>query len=145
MTASEEIAARKLKYNRIEYEVDTIGRNIGVKQLTPSQQIRIQEWTPGLDGDETIVDDDPASDTYGKSFKMAKRGPMSTAAAVRDIDGTPIAFPKNRAELDSILDRLDNEGLMAAIKALMKFNPPPKPKIEGENNEEPASEDEAKN
>jgi hypothetical protein len=48
---------------------------------------------------------------------------MIVAASVCEIDSIPIPFARNRPELDSIADRLDEEGLAAAMKALTRYQP----------------------
>lgn len=121
MTKTEEIEARRAKYNRIERAVDEMGRTIGVKMLKPSQRTRVEELAPGLDGYNVIVDDDRASKTYGRELKIPKIVNLMVAAAVCEIDGSPITFAKNRPELDAILDRLDTEGLTAANEAMSRF------------------------
>jgi hypothetical protein len=116
MTASEEILARKERYSRIERASDKLGRMIGVRRLKPSQQLRVQEMAPGLDG--TIAFTEESS---GKSFDIPRNSPLVIAASVCEIDSAPITFPKSRAELDAVLDRLDAEGLEAAGAALAAF------------------------
>lgn len=91
------------RYKKIERRSDALGRVIGVKRLKLSQQLRIEEFAP----------------TDGKTYL-----PM-LAAAVVEIDDQKIPFPKNRAELDAIMDRLDSEGITAAAeawRALMGFD-----------------------
>lgn len=131
MTPTEEIAARKAKYARTEYHDDELGRKIGCQRLKPSQQMRVMELTAGLDGVNEMVVDDPESELFGKTIMMSKRMPLELAASVREIDGTPIPFPKTRAELDAIFDRLDTEGVNAAGQALAKFNPPKQKRDDG--------------
>jgi hypothetical protein len=115
MTASEEILARKERYSRIERASDSLGRMIGVRRLKPSQQLRIQEMAPGLDGSLSVT----AETKDGvQQIEIPRNSPLIIAASVCEIDSTPIPFPKNRAELDSVLDRLDNEGIEAAGRAL---------------------------
>jgi hypothetical protein len=117
-TASEEIIARKERYNRIERAPDKLGRMIGVRRLKPSQQLRIQEMAPGLDGAMSVT----AETKDGlQQIEIPRNSPLVIAASVCEIDSTPIPFPKNRAELDAVLDRLDTEGLEAAGKALSGF------------------------
>jgi hypothetical protein len=108
MTPTETILAR---YSVIERETDSLGRTIGVKQLRPSESVRLNELTPYLEGETSIVSPD------GKEISISHRSPMMIAASVREIDGNPIPFPKNRAELDGTLDALGPEGLEAAVKA----------------------------
>ena len=142
-TASEEIAARRAKYAERQHHTDVDGRVIGVSRLRPSELMQVQEMTPHLDGSTTVEDDDPDSKTFGKVFEVAKRTPAVIAASVREIDGQLIPFPKTRAELFGILDRLEDTGLSAAGEALGKFNVK---KTEDETDEQQQSqEDQAKN
>lgn len=121
MSKSEEIKARAARYNRIERIDDAWGRVIGIKRLKPSQQVRVQEMCPGLDGNTTIVADD------GSSFELPKIAPMMMAAHVVEIDGDPWPFPKTRSDLDLIFDTLDGEGLTAVSKAMRKLEEADKP------------------
>lgn len=116
-SASEEIRARALKYNRIERASDSIGRVIGVKRLRPSQQLQVEEFSSALTGVDRVVNPDD-----GTEVEIPRRTVLFYAAAVCEIDGEVIPFAKNRAQLDAILDRLDGEGLTAAIEALGKLN-----------------------
>ena len=117
MTKSDEIQARQAKYNRIERVTDSLGRTIGVRRLKPSQQIRIQELAPGLEGTTTVVDE-----KTGKTFDIPKSSPLIFAASVAEVDGSPFTFPKTRGELDAVLDMLDDEGLAAVVEALGKLS-----------------------
>lgn len=116
MSKSDEIAARAAKYNQIERVADTLGRVIGVRRLKPSQQLRVEEYSSDLTGVQSFTDDDT-----GKQIEVPRRTILFYAAAVCEIDETPIPFPKNRAELDAVLDRLDDEGLTAVSVALVKL------------------------
>ena len=118
MTPSEEIVKR---YSRIEKAADELGRVIGVHRLKVSQQAKVAEMTPQLDGESEIKTTLP--DGSEKTFRIARRGVLMVAASVCEIDGIPIPFAKTRFELDAIADALDQEGLAAAMKALEKFNP----------------------
>jgi hypothetical protein len=117
-TPSEEFINR---YSRVEREADAIGRLVSVRKLKVSQQTRVSEMTPGLDGETEIVMTN--DDGTEKKVRIARRGLMLVAASVCEIDGVPIPFSRNRGELDSIADRLDEEGLAAAMKALNRFQP----------------------
>lgn len=119
MTKSEEILARKARYDRVERVVDELGRTVGVKRLKPSQQVRIQELAPGLEGTTKVTDD-----ASGKTFDVPRASPLIMAAAVVEIDGSPVPFPKTRAELDAVLDMLDQEGLQAIATALTTLGTP---------------------
>jgi hypothetical protein len=124
VTKSEEVLARRAKYDRVERVVDALDRTIGVKLLKPSQQIKVQEFAPALEGTRSVVDEDPKSDTFGKVYEVPKSSPLIMAASVVEIDGSPLSFPRNRAELDAVLDMLDEEGLAAVAEGLARFSPP---------------------
>jgi hypothetical protein len=114
-TASETILAR---YAKIEREADDFGRMIGVKRLRSSEVTKVDEMSPGLDGVIPVTD----SDT-GKIVEIPKRSRLYVAASVREIDGNAMPFPRNRAELDAVVDALDDEGFIAASKALGRLAP----------------------
>jgi hypothetical protein len=57
MTPSDE---RLQRYSRIEREADALGLLIGVHRLKTSQQFKIEEMTPALDGTTTLTDKDGA-------------------------------------------------------------------------------------
>ena len=118
VTKTEEILARKARYDRVERAADTDGRLIGVRRLKPSQQLRVQEMAPGLEGVTTVVDEKTA-----RSYDVPKITPLVLAASVVEIDGVPVPFPRSRGELDAILDSLDESGLIAATEALSRFSP----------------------
>ena len=130
MSKSEEIAARAAKYNRVERVADSLGRVIGVRRLKPSQQLRVEEYAGNLTGTVTMTDD-----RTGKSIEVPRRFPLMIAASVCEIDEVPVPFPKNRAELDSILDRLDDEGMTAVVEAFGKLNEGEAEKPEEDKNE----------
>lgn len=117
-TPSEELINR---YSRVEREADALGRLISVRRLRVSQQTKVAEMTPNLDGETEIVM--TGEDGVEKTVRISRRGIMIVAASVSEIDGVPIPFARNRGELDSIADRLDEEGLAAAMKALTRFQP----------------------
>lgn len=50
-------------------------------------------------------------------------GYATLAAAVREIDGVPVAFPFSLVALEATVTRLDEEGLAAVGKALMALTP----------------------
>ena len=116
MSKSEEIAARAAKYNRVERVSDSLGRVIGVRRLKPSQQLKVEEYSSDLTGVQTFTDDET-----GKQIEVPRRTILFYAAAVCEIDDTPLPFPRNRGELDAVLDRLDDEGLTAVSSALVKL------------------------
>ena len=112
MTPSEEILSR---YSRVEREADALGRIIGVKRLRVSQQTAVSEMTPGLEGMAEIELPD-------RTVRIARRAQMLIAACVCEIDEHKIPFPKTRQELDAIADRLDEEGIVAAMVAYSRVN-----------------------
>ena len=118
---SEEIKARAERYNRVEKAADTMGRLIGVRRLKPSEEMRLTGITSDLDGFETSVD------SKGEPMRIAKRAPFAVAAMVCEIDGIPFTFPKTRGELDAVYDRLDREGIEAAMSAYIKMEGQDKP------------------
>ncbi len=91
----------KSRHGKIEYETDAFGRKIGVRWLGPLQRNALSR----------IVGNDD----------IENMGVMNTylpAYAVAEIDGDPVAPPTSRLELDAILAKLDDEGLLAAAKAI---------------------------
>ena len=115
---SEEIAAKAARYNKVERIQDAYGRMIGVRRLKPSEQLRLQEMAPNLEGSTKHVAED------GTVLEIPKLAPLFTAATVCEVDGAPFTFPKSRPELDAVLDRLDQEGLIAAMEAYSKLVAP---------------------
>ena len=111
-TQSEIILAR---YKRVEKEADTLGRLISVRRLKPSEQAKVGGYTADLTGFDEIITPD------GKKINFPHRMPLAVAAAVCEIDGSPIPFARNRGELDAIYDRLDVEGLAAASIAISRL------------------------
>lgn len=109
MKPSEEFAKR---YTKVERETDAFGRSIGVRRLRPSEQLKVQGLTSDLEGDIAFA---------GDGQMVPRRMPAVIAASVCEIDGAPITFPKNRAELDSIIDALDTEGMQAAVNATARI------------------------
>lgn len=119
MTPSEEFVQR---YTKIEREADSLGRLIGVRRLKPSQQARITEMTPGLDGETEMKVLDEATGQE-KTISISRRLQITLAAAVCEMDNNPIPFPKTRGELDAIYDRLDREGIEATMIAYGRLFP----------------------
>lgn len=107
----------KARYQRTETATDEMGRQITVGRLRPSQQSRIVEMTPGLDGNIS------ATGPKGEVVSVPYRLQMIIAASVRKIDDAVFPFPRTRSELDSVLDLLDNEGMAAASEAYGKLFP----------------------
>ena len=127
MTKSAEIAAKRAEFDKVEHVVDTFGRDIGVKRLRPSQQLKIEELAGALTGTTTIMDDNS-----GKTFEVPRRMPLILASSVASVDGNPVPFPKSRVEIDSVLDMLMDEGLTAVMEGLGKLNAPAAPAANGE-------------
>ena len=115
MTKSEEIQAKEARYKKVEKVADKFGRLIGVRRLKPSEQLKIEEMAPNLEGDRKVYDQE------GKEIAVSRRAPLALAASVCMIDDIPVMFPRRREELDAILDRLDNEGIEAVIEGLGKL------------------------
>ena len=134
MSKSDEIAARAAKYNQIERVADTLGRVIGVRRLKPSQQLKVEEFAGNLTGTITMTDD-----RTGTSIEVPRRFPLMIAASVCEIDETPVPFPRNRAELDSVLDVLDDEGMTEVVEAFGKLNEEGPAKSEPERDEAKAA------
>ncbi|SHG91768.1 hypothetical protein [Bradyrhizobium erythrophlei] len=111
-TQSEIILAR---YKRVEREADAFGRLIGVRKLKPSEQTKVAGYTADLSGADEVFTPD------GRKVNFPHRIPLLVAAAVCEIDNLPIPFAKSRAELDAIYDRLDEEGLAAASRAVARL------------------------
>jgi hypothetical protein len=133
---SDEIKARAERYNRIEKEADSLGRIIGIRRLKPSEEMRITGLTADLDGFNQALGEN------GDTIQVPKRAPYFVCAMVCEVDGFPFTMPKTRGELDAVYDRLDKEGIEAAMKAYIRLEGADKPE------EEPSAEtviDEAKN
>jgi hypothetical protein len=103
------------RYTTVKKVPDDFGRVIGVRRLKPSEQAKISGMTADLTGA------DEAIDANGQKMLVPHRMPLMVAAAVCEIDGSPVPFPRNRGELDAIYDRLDVEGLGAAARAMAEL------------------------
>jgi hypothetical protein len=128
---STESEVKLARYRAIEKEPDDFGRVIGVRRLKPSEQARLSGMTADVTGSEKVQ----AAD--GIEVEVSHRFPFLVAASVSLIDEVHIPFPKNRGELDAMLDRLDTEGIEAAGKAMVrltsKADTPENPKDETKN------------
>jgi hypothetical protein len=131
MTPSEEIIDR---YKRIEYATDDWGRQIGVRRLRVSQQVKISELTPDLEGFQTFRSKGENGDV--SEVTVSRRAIPIIAASVCKIDGNDMPFPRTRGELDWLMDRLDDEGIAAAVTAQVKLNPAGLEKEKVEKNSE---------
>lgn len=114
---SSELELRKARYSHVEREADTWGRLIGVRRLKLSEQTRLTAMTPDLGGMDEIQN----PDFPGSTQLIQQRAQYYVVAMVCEIQGAYIPFPRNRGELDSILDRLDMEGLKAASEAVTRL------------------------
>ncbi len=105
------------RYNKIEREADKWGRIIGVRQLKLSERSKISGMISDLTGFDEVI-----NQTTGETMRIPHSMTHYLAAAVCELDQSPIPFARNRAELDAILDRLDNEGIAAATTALVRLS-----------------------
>jgi hypothetical protein len=112
---STETELKLARYNETIKEVDSWGRIIGVRRLRPSEQTKVSGMTAELSGSDEVTGPD------GAAIHIPHRMPLLIAAAVCNIGEDYIPFPRNRAELDAIYDRLDVEGLSAAGKAFARL------------------------
>jgi hypothetical protein len=110
------------RYNRVEREADSLGRIIGVRRLRPSQQTKLVELTPALEGDSemTVLDEKTGLE---KTIGVSRRLQLTLAAAVCEVDGNPYPFVRTRGELDAVYDTLDREGIEAAMIAYARLFP----------------------
>lgn len=115
MHLSTESDIKIARYKRVEKEADDLGRLIGVRRLKPSEQAKVSGYTADLTGSDAVVGPN------GEKFQVPHRLPLMIAAAVCMIDDDMIPFPRSRAELDSIYDRLDEEGVTAAGAAISRL------------------------
>jgi hypothetical protein len=125
MTPAQEYTSR---FKEIEREADSLGRIIGVGRLRISQQVKVAEMTPGLDGDSEMTGPN------GATFSISRRSIPVIAASVREVDGNPVSFPKTRQDLDGRMDLLGEPGIQAAVVALARLGGAQKEAVE----EEPA-------
>lgn len=100
MTPSEEIIAR---YSQVERIRDGLGRTLGVRRLKPTMQARAIDFAASR------------PDGLMASLYLA-------ASSVCEIDGDPVPPAKSAAELESIVDMLDEEGLAAIQVAMSRFS-----------------------
>jgi hypothetical protein len=136
MTTEAEI---KERYKQIEREADSIGRIIGVRRLKPSEYAKVLGMTEDLEGfsEMEIVNDETGERSM---MQLPHRGTHMIAASVCEIKSPDdshagvFTFPRNRAELDAVLDRLDMEGIAAAGKASQRLNADRLPAIEALKN-----------
>lgn len=107
------------RYKQTERVADARGRLITVGRLKVSQKLRITGMTTDLDGSYEVKTPD------GTVVEIPRRAQPMLAAMVREIDGSHYPFPKSRAELDLLMDHLDDEGFAAILQANSKLNAKP--------------------
>jgi hypothetical protein len=112
---SDEVEFRRARYAKIEHEMDQLGRMIGVRRLKLSERTRLVAMTPDLGGMDEMQRPD------GTVMLAPQRAQYFIVAMVCQINDARIPFPRNRGELDAILDRLDQEGLDAAATAVNRI------------------------
>jgi len=93
----------KADANRIEYEVDALGRKIGVRRLDFLSKHRVV----------CLMGEDSAN--------IAAMGHAVVAASVVEIDGDAVSMPRTRREIEAVMSRLDDEGMTAAFTATSRF------------------------
>jgi hypothetical protein len=90
------------RYAKVEKAADKFGRIITIGKLKPSQGLAVIRL----------------ADTKDDYVQFVSR----VAASVRMIDEAIYAFPRDAAELNSIIDVLDKEGMDAAGEAFLKLH-----------------------
>jgi hypothetical protein len=117
------------RYKRTERAADARGRLITIGRLRVSQKLRISGMTTDLEGAYEVKAPD------GTIVEIPRRAQPMLAAMVREIDGVHYPFPRNRAELDSTMDILDDEGFAAILEANSKLNAKPEEEEEESEND----------
>jgi hypothetical protein len=107
--------ARLARYKQVEREADDWGRIIGVRRLKPSEMGKLTSYTTDVAGFDEHTRED------GTVVKVDRRTPYMVIAMICEIDSVLIPFARNRAELDSLYDTMDQEGLVAASKAVARL------------------------
>ena len=95
----------KADATRIEYEVDAIGRRIGVKKLNFLDHYRLSKLLGQDSGNPAMMTD------------------AMMATSVVEIDGVPVVKPGTQLQLEAIMQRLDFHGIAAASTAMGRFTP----------------------
>ena len=97
--------APKSKLNIVDDRTATIrtsdGRMLTVKRLSVVEKMRLAK----------ALGEHSGNDSYG-NFAVV-------AASVREIDSMPIPFPMTTLQLEAIVQRLDDDGMESAIRALL--------------------------
>lgn len=91
--------AVKRRYSETITKEDAFGRAIKVGRLRPAQQLKAAEMS--------------ANDSAATTIRLV--------CMVRGVDDKDLAFPANRAEVDSRLNMLEEEGLAAIVEALKEL------------------------
>lgn len=112
---STESEVKLARYRSTEKEADAFGRIITVRRLRPSERLKVAGMASGFQGGESI----PGKD--GEKVEIPHTIVLSLVASVSFIDDVPIAFSKNIGELLALYDRLDQEGMEAALKAMTRL------------------------
>lgn len=95
----------KADATRIEYEIDAVGRRIGVKKLAFIDHYRLAKLLGQNSGNPGMMND------------------AMMAASVVEIDGGLVPKPGTELQLEAIIQRLDFHGLAAAAEAMSRFTP----------------------
>jgi hypothetical protein len=92
----------KARASKIDYDEDMLGRKIGVRWLGPMGRVALARIVGNADmGNEEVANH------------------FTAAYAVCAIDGVVYAPPQNLAEIEMMLQRLDDEGVICAMRMLM--------------------------
>jgi len=93
----------KARASRVDYAEDMLGRKIGVKWLGPMGRVSLARIVGNADmGNEEVANH------------------FTAAYAVCSIDNVVYAPPQNMAELEMMLQRLDDEGVICAMRLIME-------------------------
>jgi hypothetical protein len=116
----------KERYRETAKAADAQGRIITVGRLKVSQKLRISGMTQDLEGSYEV------KAPNGTMVEIPRRAQPMLAAMVRQIDDFVCTFPRNRAELDAMMDVLDDEGFTAIMEANSRLNPAPLTAVDGD-------------
>lgn len=93
----------KADASRIEYEIDAIGRRIGVRKLNFKDHYRLAKLLGQESGNPAAMTD------------------AMMASSVVEIDGDPVPKPGTELQLEALMQRLDFHGVAAAATAMSRF------------------------
>jgi hypothetical protein len=102
--------------NRIVYGTDVTGRKLGVIRISASLRRRVLKAMTAENGEKSGL------------VVMA-----TLACACVEIDGRPVAFPRNELLIDALIDRLEQEGINAVGAIIAREWPAPKDEDELKN------------